>query len=312
MSLAAEIRAAGKRCAWILFLVAAGIGLSLGAWAWQVSSASMDLVTSGEDTARTGSGEGEGVPAPVAEDQGVWSVFLGQSGRSPQLQGSGAKSLRLAGTFIVTDSLGRETRKAILSDVRTSEEAILGENDSFRDIVVLRVSRESVLVRTPTGDEELHLSFASQSASTAAHGAAGKNGATGQPGAQDLVGVDRFGGKKVGDRRWVFQRDAVMRYYRELREDPERLVKVFDSLKPVWTADRKIEGYRLGVEGEAEFFDSVGLKEGDIVRSVNSQKMTNRRRAEYFIREFVADRANVFVVDVDREGKPVRQIYQVR
>jgi hypothetical protein len=41
-------------------------------------------------------------------------------------------------------------------------------------------------------------------------------------------------------------------------------------------------------------------------------RMTNRRRAEYFIKEFVKDRANAFVLDIERGGKPHKLIYQVR
>jgi len=49
-----------------------------------------------------------------------------------------------------------------------------------------------------------------------------------------------------------------------------------------------------------------------VVRRVNSMRMTNRRRAEYFIGEFVADRANVFVLDIERGNEKKKLIYQVR
>ena len=72
------------------------------------------------------------------------------------------------------------------------------------------------------------------------------------------------------------------------------------------------ERYVLDVEGEADFFRAVGLVQGDVVRRVNSMEMTNRNRAEYFIREFVVDRVNAFVIDIERDGEPTRLMYHVR
>jgi len=41
-------------------------------------------------------------------------------------------------------------------------------------------------------------------------------------------------------------------------------------------------------------------------------QMTSRNRAEYFISEFVADRANAFVIEIERAGKAEKFVYQVR
>jgi hypothetical protein len=40
--------------------------------------------------------------------------------------------------------------------------------------------------------------------------------------------------------------------------------------------------------------------------------MTSRTRAEYFIKEFIHDRANAFILEVERGGDPVKLIYQFR
>jgi hypothetical protein len=41
-------------------------------------------------------------------------------------------------------------------------------------------------------------------------------------------------------------------------------------------------------------------------------RMTSRRRAEYFIGEFVKGRVNAFVLDIERGGRPAKLVYQVR
>ncbi len=217
---------------------------------------------------------------------------------------------RLAGTFFALDEAGtNEIRKAILDDSAASNQLIVTESQSIDDIVISRVFKDHIIILRGQQKEELWLTFnlnpstaknpilSSQSAETA------KNGTN---------ALSRFGEKMIGENRWIFDRKLVLDYYNELRDNPDRLVAVFDSLKPIYGDGNKITGYRVGIEGEAEFFKAVGFKEGDVVRSVNSLPMTNRRRAEYFISEFVKDRANAFVIAVERDGRKDKLIYQVR
>lgn len=103
-----------------------------------------------------------------------------------------------------------------------------------------------------------------------------------------------------------------MEYYAKLRSDPQRLLAIFDSFKPLYNGSGRIEGYRIDMQGEADFLRAAGLQNGDIVRAVNSIKMSSRNRAEYLIKEFVANRANAFVFEVEREDASEKFIYQIR
>jgi type II secretory pathway component PulC len=123
--------------------------------------------------------------------------------------------------------------------------------------------------------------------------------------------TNRFG-RQLGERRWVVRRPAVLEYYQELLDQPERMVAVFDSLKPVFDERHKVAGYLLGVEGEADFFSAAGLHEGDIVRRVNSMPMTSRRRAEFLINEFLQNRMSAVVLEIERDGRPAKLVYEVR
>jgi hypothetical protein len=121
-----------------------------------------------------------------------------------------------------------------------------------------------------------------------------------------------LGGRRVSENSWVYDRQRVLDYYAEMLDNPDRLVNLFDSMRPVYDDDRNITGYRLDIRGEKDFFESVGMREGDIVRRVNSIEMTSRRRVEFFIGEFVADRANAFVFEIERDGEPRKFVYQIR
>jgi type II secretory pathway component PulC len=103
-----------------------------------------------------------------------------------------------------------------------------------------------------------------------------------------------------------------MGYYQELLDQPERLLKVFDSLAPLYNEERAIEGYRLNIEGEAEFFAAAGLRQNDVVRKVNGIEMTNRRRAENLIRRFAQDDLDIVVLELERDGAPVKQVYEMK
>jgi len=107
------------------------------------------------------------------------------------------------------------------------------------------------------------------------------------------------------------KRKELLAYRDQLLDDPERLAALFISMKPD-RIDRKIAGYRLAKEGEGEFWEAVGLLENDVIRKVNSMKMTKQERAEYFIREFVQDRLNAVVLDIERDGQPLKLIYYLR
>ncbi len=118
-----------------------------------------------------------------------------------------------------------------------------------------------------------------------------------------------FGGRRTGTNEWQFSRAAIMDYYAELQSRPERLVSVFDTMAPIYNAEKKIEGYRVDIQGEAEFFKAIGFNQGDIVREVNGIPMTNRRAAENLIRRYAEDDLDFIVIKMERDGKPVQQVY---
>jgi type II secretory pathway component PulC len=252
-------------------------------------------------------------PVPADTDGVDWTVFRGRAVETKADSGL-ASRFRLAGTFMAFGEAAGDTpgdaRKAILDVLSARTQAIVSEGDTVDGALVVRIFQEGIVLREGEREAQLWLSFARRGGAAAASGAAETGEAEGAAAAESPVNA--YGGRQVGPNRWVFQRETLETYYQELMEDPERLLQVFDSLKPIYDEGQKITGYHLGIEGEGEFFNAVGLNEGDVVRRVNSLDMTSRRRAEYFIREFAANRANAFVLDIERGGKPEKLIYQVR
>jgi type II secretory pathway component PulC len=214
---------------------------------------------------------------------------------------------RLAGTFIeYAASRELNLRKAILDDLLKGGQRVVREGEQIEEMKIAAVYLDHVVLETSRGKTELWLSFRRP---TGTQVAAPSGTATN---ALPLPGETRFGTQQVGPSRWVFRREPLMKYYNELMDNPDRLVKVFDSMKPVYVDGGKISGYQLDVEGEGEFFDACGLRQGDIVHSVNSLEMSSRARAEHFIKQFVENKANAFVFEVERGGVRQKMVHQVR
>lgn len=245
----------------------------------------------------------------VADWQSVpWKIFSGQSERDAK--GRLSQRFRLAGTFLVYHGDLTDSRRAILDDLSSRAQVIVSEGEGILEGRVIRIYRDHVVAVFPEGEESLWLG-GGMAGRTEGNG----GGTVSKPEASAEGATpanDRFGGRQTAEGRWEYQRDRLLAYYAELRDEPERLLSVFDSLKPLYDEQRRITGYHLDVAGEAEFFKSVGLRQGDAVRAVNSMPMTNRKRAEYFITEFINDRASAFVLDIERDGRRQKLVYEIR
>lgn len=233
-------------------------------------------------------------------------VFRKTDMERPVASGPLGQMFRLAGTFFAVGAR-QQSRMAVIDVLKDEAQQLVAEGEWLQDNVLVKsIFHDRVVLAQGDQEEEIWLSFSSSGAGIGPH----QGDPTGKKEASSVDVLGRFG-KRVGERKWVLDRAAVLGYYQELLNDTERLANVFASMKPVYEGN-DIRGYVLDVEGEGEFFNAFGLHQGDIVRKVNSMPMTNRNRAEYFIKEFVADRANAFVLDVERDGNPQRLVYMVR
>lgn len=242
----------------------------------------------------------------------AWSVFRPDGDAvGPDMANAVAARFRLAGTFLVRQA-GESSRKAVIVDRTRALDLIVAEGELLEP--GLRVQA--------IGDGRVELNWngvlASLELASDPSGPAGSNAspsiAAGSP--EDTRGYEvlrrgRFGLQVDAD-RWLLDRRKVLDYYNEVLSDADRLVALFDSLKPLYDANRKIGGYLLIQEGEQTFFAEAGLKEGDILRKVNKMPLLNRRVAEQFIRDFAENNLSAAVLDIERDGRPATLVYEFR
>lgn len=252
------------------------------------------------------------VKLPADDD---WLVFdrAGQAAR-PAAAGPPSDRYRLAGTFFAFGSSPEQQpdgmRSAILDDFKSDTQHLLKEGERAGDLRVMRIFPDHVVLEQGGSEFELWLSFSDKRPAAPRPAEREEKPRLVRHEDQPALETSRFG-KRVGETRWVFQRDRLMDYYNELLEDPERLASLYLSMKPDYR-EGDIEGYYVDMEGEEEFFETVGLRSGDVVRRVNSMNMINQSRAEYFIKEFVKGRLSAVVLDIEREGNEEKLVYLIR
>ena len=286
--------------------------LALGAALLALASVASLLQLRHGRTVRISEKRGPGVYRPVdwrvpSIDVGFESLFspLGDV-LLPQARGGMAARYRLVGVLLNAAESGKST--AFIEEKATGRQRRLRVGEALEPRVTVKsIAKAEVWVLGPDGEECL-VREGRQPSGPSPSGA--PSAAVDEE--RDVGLLKRFGGVQTGTNSWAFSRASVLDYYQELMDRPERLVKVFDSLAPVYDDERKIEGYRVGIEGEADFFAAVGLRQGDIVRSVNSIAMTNRRRAENLIRRFTQNDLDLVIIELDRDGRRIKQFYETK
>ena len=241
---------------------------------------------------------------------GAWNVFRSGAAPAPAAPaGQLAARYRLAGVFLILgdpDAVGAEHRCAILDDVQEQRQILAGEGEDVGSARVVRVAADHVVLSADGREETLLLT----AGALPGRDGAGAGAAAAEP--AKILETTRFG-NRVGETRWEINKAAVLEYYREMMDNPERLAGLFNAMEPDRDVEGKVAGYRLNVaRGEKDFYTQVGLRDGDVVRKVNSMRMTSQRRAEYFIGEFVQDRLGAVVIDVERDGQPQKLVYLVK
>ncbi len=247
-------------------------------------------------------------PSVLMPSADLWKAIERTRGARAETHGLLSKRFRLAGTFFAFGNADTHTaRRAIIDDLQTGIQKLVREKDQIADVEVVSIFQDRVVLRAEGKEEELWLGFTENETSSMPANIKPATSAT----QEKTLSTSRFG-RRVGESRWVLSRKKLMGYYQEMLDDPERLASIYLSLKPDRNEKRRIKGYYLDPEGEREFFDAMGLKEGDIIRKVNSMKMTSQARAEYFLGEFVKKRMNALVLDIERDQKEGKLIYLIR
>lgn len=255
---------------------------------------------------------GAALPTPMVMPQTgtmelAFSVFRGAPTGDASDAAAFLDAFRFVGTFFFYGAdAAEELRRGVLSYLPEKRQEIVSVGSTVAGVNVTHIGEDHILLEKDGVEGKLLLG-GEASARIRSSLDSVPLGAPADPSHQSRFGVQTAEGV------WMLQKDALQAYYQELLEEPERLLQVFDSMAPLYADNgASITGYQLQTVGEKDFFDAVGFQEGDIVRKVNALPMTNRGRAEFFIKQVVKDRMSAIVIDIEREGSSKRLVYQLR
>ncbi len=246
-------------------------------------------------------------PPPPASEAPIpdrhWTALRSGPGGARAIEVASAHSgrFRLAGTFIVLGDVAY--RKAILDDTKTGDQYLVAEDERAGPALVLRVQPDRVTIQLDGRTEDLLLAYDAVAAAPPSAGILARvDSAEAAP-----LETNAFG-RRTQEDRWVVSQEALTRYYLDLLDHPDRAAQLYRSFKPD-RVDNAVKGYRLEIEGEGEFLQAVGLRNGDVVRQVNSLNMTSQSRAEYFIKEVLTQNLGAIVLDIERDGERKKLVY---
>lgn len=220
--------------------------------------------------------------------------------------------LRLVGTFSVYSGGRLEPAgiKAILDIAGRGKQVIAKEGETLLGYRVVAIAPDHMELR----DEGGHTVTLFLSLARGPSGQSGQDepGRFGDQSGEIVTSDGLFWGRHVTSNRWILRYDALRKKFDEIMGDPEKLAALFLSFEDVLDAEGRTTGYELRPAVEPELFEAIGLRTGDIIRCVNSMRMTSARRARYFVREFSAGRLGAVVLDIERAGHTNKLIYLIR
>lgn len=269
----------------------------------------------GEDGGReTGETLAAGAQTPTGW---LWRTLRGaeRTEKAPDRGGPG-EHYRLAGVLIMQEGTGPERgggdrRFAILDRLENGMQLVLEEGEKDGAMRVVRIEHEYVLL-AEGGREEMVFLAPSAIGGKRDGGGKEKGPGTGKAAPAEPLETNRFGAR-VGEARWEIERAELLKYAQEVMDDPRRVSGMYLGMEPDYNEEREIEGYRLNTKcGEAEFYGMIGLEDGDVIRRVNSIRMTSQRRAEFLMGEFFQERLGTVVLDIERDGEAKKLVYLLR
>jgi general secretion pathway protein C len=200
--------------------------------------------------------------------------------------------LKLVGTIVGT--IARPW--AIITDLNTQKQDIYREGETVTEAVVVKISRNKVVLNHG-GHEEVLLAFESEPSPSAPH-AGNVPAAPKQP---DQAG-SRFDvgslGRKVSQYRWELDRSEVTR---AVDNASQLLTQV--RIVPHFTKNQldKPDGFQIANVKEGGFFEKMGVMQGDIIKEVNGEPVDSPEKAFSAYQKF-KNESNVKIV-IERQNQ---------
>jgi hypothetical protein len=112
--------------------------------------------------------------------------------------------------------------------------------------------------------------------------------------------------------RFIIDRAPIVATCNDIQQDTTRLQSVAAAFALAHDSENRIVGFQVSVQAESDLATKLGLQDGDILLKINDMHVIKRSRLEQFAKDFIDNKANAFVIELDRRGKRIKQVYVFR
>ena len=200
-------------------------------------------------------------------------------------------NLRLIGTMVAAPA--RFSAAFISENTDDAQPLSYGIEDRIADATIIAIEVDTVTLRRGDDSTEVLSMTDEEPARTPA-------ARTASSGDDDDDGVE-----KVDDNNYVIDRELVDRYLTDL-DAISRLGRAI----PHRGSDGEIDGYRLSGVRRRSIGDKIGIKNGDIVHSVNGQTLNSMQGAMAAYQTLQSESS--FTFEITRRGQRQTMSYQVQ
>lgn len=201
--------------------------------------------------------------------------------------------LKLVGTIVGT--IPRPW--AIILDLNTQKQDMYREGDTVTDALVVKISRNKVVLNHG-GNEEILLAFESEPSHSGPDG----KGPQKQPDQKGAASGSRFElgnlGRKVSQYRWELDRSEVTR---AVDNASQLLTQV--RIVPHFNKGQldKPDGFQIANVKQGGFFEKLGVMQGDVIKEVNGEPVDSPEKAFAAYQKF-KNESNVKIV-IERQNQ---------
>jgi len=234
-----------------------------------------------------------GSQEPLSSYAVIYERDLFSAGSTQRLTSSQADlkptdlNLKLWGTAVTGDGADGF---AIIEDLLTHKQRLYRVGDLVVEQATLeRVEKRRVILARDGEKEVLELAFGLPASES-----------TGSPG--ERAGDQRI--QRTGENQYVIDR-------REVEEAMQNLNKVFTQARAVpFFQNGKTVGFRVFAIHSGSIFEKIGLKNGDVIQSINGVELTDPTRALALFQELQGERH--IAVELLRNNRSQNMSYEIR
>ena len=211
-------------------------------------------------------------------------------------------NLKLVGTVVADEP---EMNLAIITNIGTHEQQSYREGDRIGEVLVKKIVRENVIISRGRGDELLTIQYEEDGSTPRTTKTQNRRRVEKTPFGRGLPGSGRIPSKKMSEREPMLRRvpGGPVRLKRaEVESSFADINKLMEevSISP-YVVENQPRGFQIDSIKPGNVFSKMGLRNGDVIKSVNDEAITSPEEAQKFYHSLTE--GGEISVEIQRGGR---------